>query len=515
MAKTFKSKEEERIYNSWKTIKRNCTNPNAPDYKIYGGRGITFYEEWDNFEAFYKWAMKNGYELGKVLQRKDRNGDFTPENCYYVDKSERNTGVRSNSFTVEYNGKVYTNESFAREVNINPHITLKLLKAGKKPEEIVAERDPNWDKYICYGHSSDSKYLTEESKPNSPHHASFRVPRYTMNGVTAPMETLFEIFGKDDAFLANASPELLGNQKFIRSALSVNPKAFFSLPKSMQEDKDLALFVIDHDSSLLNRLPTSLQIDHDILYKVARSDPDVIRSLSPEIRKRPEVQQVERYIERWKPIPWPKIYKTWKAQKTYPEFGRQAENVEVIDIPLNYNPEEGYYYGYDWLASDSVPKNITNDPYTFFFSMEHANKGTLRTAARLAESETAEERAAAWINATVEEIMRTAKRINSEQHVFLTKIMRSASDFLVGAGYSYNWHHRMSKFVPEIYISQEQIANVKPGNIGALIRLIQMNAARVQSEYQILRYCSVNAPKKLPSLSRGNEFYAEEGDPNE
>lgn len=192
MIRKLTDEEEAKLHRAWYTINRNCTDKTAQDYKIYGGKGIKVCKQWKDYSRFSKWAIENGFELGKVLQRKDKSGNFTPENCYYVDKSERNTDVRSNSFTVEYNGKVYTNESFAREVNINPRKTLRLLRDGKTAEEIVAARSSQ-DKYICYGHSSSSSFLTEDAMPNQ--HGSRSSKLYTINGVTAPLADLCKLFG--------------------------------------------------------------------------------------------------------------------------------------------------------------------------------------------------------------------------------------------------------------------------------------------------------------------------------
>ena len=52
------------LYKTWKSIKNRCYNPNSKDYKDYGNRGISMYEEWENdFVEFLYWALKNLREV--------------------------------------------------------------------------------------------------------------------------------------------------------------------------------------------------------------------------------------------------------------------------------------------------------------------------------------------------------------------------------------------------------------------------------------------------------------------
>jgi len=40
-------------YRAWRFMKTACTNPNSKDYRIYGGRGITFPKRWEKFTNFW------------------------------------------------------------------------------------------------------------------------------------------------------------------------------------------------------------------------------------------------------------------------------------------------------------------------------------------------------------------------------------------------------------------------------------------------------------------------------
>ena len=44
-------------------MKNRCGNPNDPNYKNYGGRGIRICDEWlHSTDAFIVWALSNGYD---------------------------------------------------------------------------------------------------------------------------------------------------------------------------------------------------------------------------------------------------------------------------------------------------------------------------------------------------------------------------------------------------------------------------------------------------------------------
>ena len=83
-----------RLYNIWKNARQRCRNPKAPDYTIYGARGVTFAPVWDDFAAFREWAMSNGYRDDLTLDRIDPDGGYCPDNCRWVTWKEQRHNQR-------------------------------------------------------------------------------------------------------------------------------------------------------------------------------------------------------------------------------------------------------------------------------------------------------------------------------------------------------------------------------------------------------------------------------------
>lgn len=89
----------------WHTMMQRCGHQkgaHAKDLANYAGRGITVCEEWRHFKPFENWCLANGWQPGLQLDRVDNDGNYSPENCRFVTRSQNCLNRRN---TVMFGGK--------------------------------------------------------------------------------------------------------------------------------------------------------------------------------------------------------------------------------------------------------------------------------------------------------------------------------------------------------------------------------------------------------------------------
>jgi hypothetical protein len=107
-----------RMYTIWKDMIKRTENPSEKSFKDYGGRGIKVCEEWrHNFQSFYDWAIKSGYNETLSIDRIDVNGNYGPNNCRWATQKTQCNGKRNN-VRVKYNGETLTLQQWSERIGI-------------------------------------------------------------------------------------------------------------------------------------------------------------------------------------------------------------------------------------------------------------------------------------------------------------------------------------------------------------------------------------------------------------
>jgi len=122
-----------KFYKTWKGIKQRCTNKNAPHYNNYGGRGIKFSDEWNNFNTFkkdmYQEYLNHVDKFGKKntsIDRIDVNGGYCKENCRWATAAIQMNN-KTNNRRITFNGENLTISEWSEKLKINfPTLTARL-----------------------------------------------------------------------------------------------------------------------------------------------------------------------------------------------------------------------------------------------------------------------------------------------------------------------------------------------------------------------------------------------------
>lgn len=109
-------------------MRRRCHQPHRPDYKNYGGRGITVCEEWrENFEAFFR-DMGPRPE-GHTLDRLQNSGPYSKANCIWAPRLLQERNKRSNRM-IEVDGHRMTVVEAAERFGVSSYLIYARLNRG-------------------------------------------------------------------------------------------------------------------------------------------------------------------------------------------------------------------------------------------------------------------------------------------------------------------------------------------------------------------------------------------------
>lgn len=122
-------------YGVWSKIRGRCRNPFDAAFDDYGGRDITLDPRWDDFAAFYR-DMGPRPSSEHWIERRDNDGPYSPDNCYWATKNEQANNKR-NTVWIEYRGRQITLTDAVRLTGFRRKTLRERIRRGWTGEQII------------------------------------------------------------------------------------------------------------------------------------------------------------------------------------------------------------------------------------------------------------------------------------------------------------------------------------------------------------------------------------------
>ena len=91
------------------------------------------------FKSFYNWAISNGYEEGLSIERIDVNGNYSPQNCKWIPRSEQPKNRRCCHF-IDVDGEIHTAAEWSRITGLSAETILLRIEKGMSPKAAIEKR---------------------------------------------------------------------------------------------------------------------------------------------------------------------------------------------------------------------------------------------------------------------------------------------------------------------------------------------------------------------------------------
>ena len=106
-----------KTYAVWDDMLQRCTNPKSQMYKLYGERGISVCDEWQDFRNFLRDMGEK--PPGLSLDRIDNDGNYESGNCRWTDMKTQNRNRRNNT-NVRLRGEAMCITDAAHRLSLHP-----------------------------------------------------------------------------------------------------------------------------------------------------------------------------------------------------------------------------------------------------------------------------------------------------------------------------------------------------------------------------------------------------------
>lgn len=130
-------------YKRWQGMILRCTRRDTPDWKNYGGRGISVHQDWlhgrDGMTGLETFIADMGTPpTGATLERKDNNKGYSAENCIWASRTAQSRNRRGLRL-VSWRGETHSVGEWAEITGIAYFTLMRRIKAGWPVERAMTE----------------------------------------------------------------------------------------------------------------------------------------------------------------------------------------------------------------------------------------------------------------------------------------------------------------------------------------------------------------------------------------
>ena len=128
---TKHGKTKTRVWYAWFNMRKRCRDKTLEGY---GGRGISVCARWSDFENFLEDMGEP--PPGHTLDRKDNDGDYTPDNCRWATRSTQQQNQRR-TVRITHKGQTLTIPEWASATGIPKATITSRYYRGKTPAQTL------------------------------------------------------------------------------------------------------------------------------------------------------------------------------------------------------------------------------------------------------------------------------------------------------------------------------------------------------------------------------------------